>query len=155
MPTTADLALAVTDAPDAAVRVVLGEGLAALDEQKTGRRDRLPLAVLVSASDTGAVVGGLVGWTHFALFFIERVFMPEPLRGQGLGTRVLATAENEARERGCIHAAALMVSFQAPGFFMSRGYDMAAQLYCAEQGPTHFFMTKDLSRPVAGRGRIW
>jgi hypothetical protein len=60
MPIISELAIAITDAPDEGARAFIGEGLAALDEQKTGRRDRRTLAVLVSASDTGTVVGGLL-----------------------------------------------------------------------------------------------
>ena len=147
--------LVVTDTSDDQFRAVVAEGLDAHDEAKTGRRDYRPLSVLVTEPDTRRIVGGLVGYTHFGMLTIERFFVPESLRGKGLGSRVLALAEKEASERGCLYATAMMVSFWAPSFFMTRGYDMAAQFYCAERGPTHFFMMKPLSRPAGDRGRIW
>ena len=133
---------------------VITDGLAAFHNEKTGDPDYQPLAVLVSDPDTGFVLGGLLGKTYLGLFVIERLFLPQWLRGKGLGSRVLALSEKAARERGCAQAAAIMVSFQAPPFFLKRGYDMFAQLYCAKVGPTHFFMAKDLSRPDGQRGRI-
>jgi len=69
---------------------------------------------------------------------IERI-LPESLRGQHHGSRVLAMAEEAVRERGCVLATALMVGFPCAGVFMWREYDVAAQLYCTEHGSRHFF----------------
>ena len=146
--------LTVTDAPDDQARAIIMEGLAAFNDEKTGHPDYQPLAVLVSDPDTGFVLGGLLGKTYLGLFIIERLFLPDWLRGNGLGSRVLALAEKAAKDRGCVQAAAIMVSFQAPAFFLKRGYDTAAHFYCAESGPTHFLMAKKLSHPENERGRI-
>ena len=49
-------------------------------------------------------------------------FLPESLRGHGLGGRILGMAEEEARARGCITSMLYTISFQAPEFYEKHGY---------------------------------
>src|SRR4051794_468294 len=100
-----ELDVAVTDAPDERARAVIADGLSGYNDDKAGYRDYRPLAVTVSDPATGEFVGGLFGRTSFGLLFVERFFLPENLRGSGLGSRVIALAEEEGRRRGCSRAA--------------------------------------------------
>ncbi|MFY8099437.1 MAG: GNAT family N-acetyltransferase, partial [Allorhizobium sp.] len=50
------------------------------------------------------VDGGLIGYTGRGWLYVELLFVPERLRGQGMAARLLALAEEEARARGCIGA---------------------------------------------------
>ncbi|MGH7100376.1 MAG: GNAT family N-acetyltransferase, partial [Stellaceae bacterium] len=111
---------------------------------KAGYRDYRPIAVLV-ADPRGETVGGLFGRTSHGLLFVERFFLPEASRGKGLGSRVLALAEDEARRRGCTRVALMTVTFQAPGFYQRQGYEIAARLECDPPGATRMLMTKKLT----------
>lgn len=130
--------LTVTDAIDAADREAIRQGLRAFNRARSGVDDRRDLAVLVQDPQTGQTVGGLVGRTSRGMLFVEVFFLPEALRGSGLGTRVLDAAEDEARQRGCRTAVLITLSFQAPGFYEKRGYRAFGQV------EERFFMTKDL-----------
>ena len=77
----------VTDAPDPEHEAVIRDGLSGYNLEKAGYRDQQPLAILVSDPETGEVVGGLLGGTSFGLLRIDRFFLPESLRKQGLGTQ--------------------------------------------------------------------
>ncbi|HZU90700.1 MAG TPA: GNAT family N-acetyltransferase [Stellaceae bacterium] len=134
----------VTDRPDERARTVIADGLSAYNYEKARYRDYRPLAVVVSEAETGETVGGLYGRTSLGLLFVERFFLPETWRGKGLGTRVLALAEEEARRRGCTRAALMTLTFQAPGFYLKQGYSVAARLDCDPPGATRFLMTKKL-----------
>jgi GNAT superfamily N-acetyltransferase len=140
----AEPALAVTDALDDGARAVIADGLAGYNDKKAGYRDYRPLAVVASDPDTGEAIGGLFGRTSFGLLFVEQFFMPENFRGNGLGSRVIALAEEEARRRGCTRAALFTLTFQAPGFYLKQGYEIAARLDCAPPGATRMLMTKRL-----------
>jgi GNAT superfamily N-acetyltransferase len=136
--------IVITDAPGAEDESVIRDGLSAYNFEKAGYRDQRPLAILVSDPETGEVVGGLLGSTSFGLLRIDRFFLPESLRKQGLGTRIIKAAEEEGKRRGCGRALLTTLSFQAPGFYKRHGWEVLAQLDGAPPAPTRFLMTKAL-----------
>src|SRR5437868_6965530 len=89
-----------TDAPDAQAKAIIGEGLAAFNEERAGYWDRRSLAVLAHDVDGKTVIGGLLGRTALGLLFIDVFFLPEALRGRGIGSRIVRLAEDEAIRRG-------------------------------------------------------
>lgn len=116
------LILAVTDAHDVGAEAVIANGLAQYNEMQSGIRGSRPLKSSCAPLDTDTVLGGLTGRTSLSLFFIDLFFLPDRLRGSGVGSRVLEVAEQEARRRGCGTAALYTINFQAPGFYERRGY---------------------------------
>src|SRR2546428_10461941 len=107
----------LTDAPTAEEEHAVGSGLARFNEQQSGIRDSRPLAVIVRDPETKQPVGGLTGRTSLGLLFIDLFFLPDTLRGDGLGSRLLRLAEDEARRRGRVSAGLYAVRFPAPGFY--------------------------------------
>lgn len=140
-----DPALTMTDTPNAAEEAVIRDGLSAYNFSKAGYRDQRPLAILARDPDTGEVVGGLLGRTSFGLLYIDRFFLPDHLRKQGLGSRIIREAEMEGRQRGCTRALLTTLEFQAPGFYRRHGWEVLAQLDGAPPAPTRFLMTKMLT----------
>jgi GNAT superfamily N-acetyltransferase len=139
------LQIRLTDAPDDVARRVIGGGLTRFNDTVTDIADRRPLAVLVrSAVANQEVVGGLIGRTSLGLLFITEMFLPESLRGAGLGRRIVAMAEEEARRRGCIASVLYTITFQAPGFYESLGYHEFGRVQCLPPGTERIFMRKDL-----------
>ena len=141
----AETMIALTDAPDDDEEAVITQGLQAYNEAQAGYSDSRALAVLVSDPETKKVVGGLLGRTSLGLLRVERFFLPEHLRRGGLGSRILAMAEEEGRRRGCTRAVLSTVHFQAPGFYLKQGWEVAARIECEPPGHTRFYMTKKLS----------
>jgi GNAT superfamily N-acetyltransferase len=135
---TAEPVLTVTDTIEPRTREVIRQGLRDFNRARSGIADRRDLAVLVEDPETGETVGGLVGRTSRGMLFVEVFFLPEKLRGGGLGSRVLALAEEEARQRGCTVAVLITLSFQAPGFYEKQGYQAFGEI------ESRFFMTKAL-----------
>jgi GNAT superfamily N-acetyltransferase len=141
-PTEAELSL--TDAPQPDDSTVITDGLRAYNEAQAGGWDGRPLAIFARHPQTGEVVGGLLGRTSLGLLNIERFFLPENLRRARLGSRILAMAEAEGRRRNCSRAVLSTVHFQAPGFYLKQGWEVAARIECAPPGHTRFYMTKKL-----------
>jgi len=140
----ADPDITVTDELAPAELTVIVDGLGAYDFSRIGYRDFRRLAVLVRNPQTGKVVGGLYGRSEFGLVYVDWLFLPEDLRGAGIGGRVLAMAEEEGRRRGCTRIALTTLSVEAPGFYKKQGYDVAATIDCDPPGLTRHYMMKML-----------
>lgn len=83
--------------------------------------ENVPLGVFLE-DETGRKFAGLTGETFGNWLCIRFLFVGEAFRGQGLGSRLLEAAENEARQRGCKYAFVDTFSFQAPAFYEKHGY---------------------------------
>ena len=145
MANRAETTITLTAAPDADEQAVIADGLRAYNEAQAGYSDSRELAILVSDPETKKVVGGLLGRTSLGLLRVERFFLPEGLRRDRLGSRILAMAKEEGRRRGCTRAVLSTVHFQAPGFYLKQGWEVAARIECEPPGHTRFHMTKKLS----------
>ena len=140
----AEPTMVLTDAPDDADLKVIQEGLRAYNTEKAGYDDYKPLAVFVTDPATGRVLGGLYGGSYLGQLRVDRFFLPEGLRRDRIGSRLLKMAEDEGRRRGCSRLSLNTLEIQAPGFYQKQGYTMAAKLDCAPPGITRYLMTKKL-----------
>jgi GNAT superfamily N-acetyltransferase len=136
--------ITVTDNAIPAVRRVITAGVSQYNREMAGYCDAKNLSVLVMDSQSKKVVGGLLGRTSLGLFFIDLLFLPTPLRGNGIGAQVIEYAEAEAKERGCSTAVLYTITFQAPGFYERRGYRVLGRIECPSPGHTRLCMTKAL-----------
>ena len=85
---------------DAGLREYLDEKISAFNAAVTGYHDGRLLSVTVRG-DGGDLCAGLYGWTWGGCGYIDLLWVQDGQRGNGLGTRLLATAEAEIRRRGC------------------------------------------------------
>ena len=145
MANRAETAITLTDAPDDAERAVITDGLRAYNEAQAGSWDGRPLAIFARDPETKKVVGGLLGRTSLGLLRVDTFFLREELRRDRLGSRILAMAEEEGRRRGCTRAVLSTLHFQAPGFYLKQGWEVAARIECEPPGHTRFYMSKKLS----------
>jgi GNAT superfamily N-acetyltransferase len=136
--------LVLTDAPDPADTAVIANGLRAYNTEQAGRDDSRPLAVFVTDPASGKVVGGLFGSSYLGQLRVDRFFLPEGLRRDRLGSRLLVMAEEEGRRRGCTRISLNTLEIQAPRFYAKQGYETAAILDCDPPGVTRYLMTKRL-----------
>ena len=61
---------------------------------------------------------------------VDRFFLPEGLRRDRLGSRLLAMAEEEGGGAAARGSTLNTLEIQAPGFYQKQGYEMAATLDC-------------------------
>ena len=99
----------------------LNAELVAFNDATTGASDRDAFSVKVT-DETGELVGGLTARTWGGLCGIELLWVREDSRKDGWGSRLLRTAEAEARRRGCDRVSVSSFTFQAPGFYRRHGY---------------------------------
>ena len=82
----------------------------------TGYDDYRLLAIFIR-DPVGAMIAGLTAFTWGGTLRILVLWVHENWRRHGLGTQLLAAAEQEARARGCKQAIVETHSFQAPEFY--------------------------------------
>jgi GNAT superfamily N-acetyltransferase len=70
----------------------------------------------------GGLAAGVSGWTWGVAAGIGMTWVRADTRGAGVGTRLLAAFEDEARARGCTHVFVTSFTFQAPAFYERNGY---------------------------------
>jgi GNAT superfamily N-acetyltransferase len=141
---TGDPILTFPETRDPQAEAVVTGGLAAYNRETFGRVDTRTLDILVHDDNSGEVVGGLLGRSSLGMFFLDLFYLPEELRRGGLGSRIIALAEGEARKRGCTAAFVYTVTFQAPDFYERHGYRRFGEIACPPSGATRIFLTKVL-----------
>ena len=139
--------LTLTDAPTDQDESIVQGGLADYNALKAGYRDWRPLAALLRDPDTGETLGGMIGRTSYGLLFIELVYLPETLRGQDIGSKLLSMMEQEGVARGCKSGFLLTITYQAPGFYERQGWAEFGRIPCEPPGTARVFMTKTLVQP--------
>lgn len=102
------------------------------------------LLVIPIQQPSGVVVGGLWAVSLFRWLHLEMLFVPEPMRGQGIGAALLAAAETEARGRGCIGIYVDTLSFQAVPFYEKMGFSTFGVLDDCPPGHRRLFFQKRL-----------
>jgi GNAT superfamily N-acetyltransferase len=137
--------ITLTDAPTPQMRKAIQEPLVEFNHSRIGKPETYrSLAILLCHPESDEITGGLYGSTAFSHLWIELLFVPEPMRGVGIGRKLMMIAEAEAVQRGCNAAALDTFSFQARGFYERLGYSVFGTLGDCPPGHSRFFLTKRL-----------
>lgn len=139
-PPTGPWTLCLETDPDPALRAHILAPLVAYNESVAPDGNWGLLALTVRDPD-GAVVGGLWGRTGYGMLFVELLALG-PARGEGLGRRVMALAEEEARRRGLSGIWLDTWTFQAPGFYVRLGFTECGRIPDYPPGHDRVFYVK-------------
>lgn len=134
--------IVVPDTPDATHRDAIVKALMAYNDKAVGPSGFMPLAILINDPVTGEPAGGLWGKTAYDWCFVELFVVPEKFRGQDLGSKVLAQAEDIARQRGCVGLWLDTYWFQAREFYEKQGYEVFGALENYPRGGPRYFLKK-------------
>ena len=122
-------------------RGVVLRGLRAFNEEKIGPANHQPLELVVRDAG-GAVIAGLLGESKWGWLYVDKLWVSEAARGHGLGSRLLARAEEIARERSCVGAFLSTFEHQARPFYEARGYRIFGTLDGFPAATRQFYLCK-------------
>jgi GNAT superfamily N-acetyltransferase len=97
------------------------------------------------------VVGGIIGDVFGKYVYVAQLWVAEPLRNKGYGTRLMSMLEEEAARLGCEYAHTDTYTFEARPFYERNGYEMFGKLDDYVKGHSKCFLRKNLEkgrRPV-------
>ena len=138
-----DHELIVTDVNDEAAVAELRERIIAFNIAVTGYDDGRSLSCFLR-DDEGEMYAGLDGFTWGGYAMIEWLWVAEEARGNGLGRRLVLSAEREAAARGCAVVRVNTHTFQAPDFYRALGYSEIGSAENAPVGHGEVFFAKRL-----------
>ena len=142
-----ELRVEVEENPDPADARLVGQGLLEFNRRVLGDPHEKQLAVFVR-DRSGRVVGGLVGHVRWSWVYVAKLWLPNELRGHGLGTRVMRAIEDYARGQGCHGISLDTFEYQALPFYEKLGFERFGVLEGYPPGYRQYFLKKTL-KPVA------
>lgn len=132
----------MVDPPTEEWRLAILTPLLAFNEAKAGPSGYQPLVIGLT-DEVDARHGGVWAVTAYGWLYTQLLAVPEALRGQGLGRRLMLEAEAEALRRGCRNAWVDTI-FGARGFYEKLGYQVFGSLPDYPSGFEMSFLKKEL-----------
>ena len=109
---------------------------------RSGPPPNFKLLGILLKDEAGQTIGGLWGRSAYEWLFVELLFVPEQLRGQGLGTSLIRQAEEIARERNCTGVWLDTFDFQALPFYQKLGYALFGELKDHPRGISQYWLQR-------------
>jgi GNAT superfamily N-acetyltransferase len=141
--------LTVDEQPPQAEVEAIRAWLADFNLEQAGPQRTQRVTILVR-DGADRVVGGLLGFVNWGWLRIDILVVHEAARGRGIGSRLLAAAEAEARRHECQGLWLDTFSWQAPDFYERHGYQIFGTLADCPPGQAHHFMHKRLPQGTGG-----
>ncbi len=93
----------------------------------------------------GRIIGGAEAHTDAGWLIMGMLFVREPYRGHGFGSKLVALLEEAAAKQGCRHVRLQTYPYQALDFYLRNGYEVFGTLEDYPGEHTRYFLRKDLS----------
>jgi GNAT superfamily N-acetyltransferase len=122
-----DFTVTLEHDPTAELTRPIRQGLIAFNESCAGSQHQRQYALVVRDAEY-RVLGGLVAEEHWGWLYVAWLWLPQNLRGRGLGSRLLLEAEKIGAANGCRYAYLSTFAFQALPFYQRHGYAVCGTL---------------------------
>ena len=138
-----DLRVVLEESPHAGDARVVREGLLQFNRALIGDPEETQLGVF-ARDGSGRVVGGLLGHVKWKWLYVAKLWLPDELRGRGVGTRVMREVEQYARRRACHGIYLDTFEYQALPFYEKLGYEQFGVLEGYPPGYRQYHLRKAL-----------
>jgi GNAT superfamily N-acetyltransferase len=144
--TRTPVSLSVGEAPD--IQAFLAERIYEFNSKATGYFDGEYFSG-TRRDESGAIQAGIYGYTWGGCCYVSYLWVDESDRGHGLGTALLAAAEEHAKNKGCQVVLLATHSFQSPAFYERMGYKQQAVVRDHPVGHANLVFAKRLQHDDA------
>ena len=104
---------------------------------------RMEGSICLGIQESGELIAGVNACvTCFKILYIETLFVREGYRRKGLGKKLLTETERRAKEMGVNLIRVDTFDWQGKDFYLARGYELAGQYTCEEDGYSEYFFVK-------------
>ncbi len=135
--------LVITTEPTPGQIQYLEDRIYEFNSTATGITDGEWLAIFVR-DEEDRIAAGICGNTWGGCLEIRQFWVEAARRKQGLGTRLLEAAEQEAHRRGCRQMLLMTFTFQAPAFYAKHGFEVVAVVDDHPRGHKNLLLRKRL-----------
>jgi GNAT superfamily N-acetyltransferase len=123
---------------------IVGDGLLNFNRAVIGDPQETHIGVFVRDA-MGRVIGGLLGHVKWRWVYVAKLWLPDELRGRGVGTRVMRELEEYARRRRCHGIYLDTFEYQALPFYEKLGYEQFGVLEGYPPGYRQYHLKKAFS----------
>lgn len=136
------ITVALEEPPNPASKDAVRQGLVAYNRSKTA--SDYSEVQIVARSASGEIVGGAIGNTAWGELYVDILWVAESVRGQGVGSRLMAAIEEQARVRKSHRVHLGTMTHQAPDFYPKIGYIQCGFFPGANGWPDRYLFYKDI-----------
>ncbi|MDE3129207.1 MAG: GNAT family N-acetyltransferase [Gemmatimonadota bacterium] len=133
--------IAIDETPAPADQDVVQRGLRDFNIAVIGPSGERPISCFVR-DDAGQVVGGLLGHVKWRWLYVAKLWLPEGVRGHGVGSRVMAAIEDYAWAHDCLGVYLDTFEYQALPFYRKLGYELYGTLDGYPPGYRQYYLRK-------------
>ena len=145
-----ELHVELEENPHSADARIVRDGLLDFNRAIIGDPHEVQLGVFVR-DPGGRVVGGLLGHKKWRWVYVAKLWLPDELRGKGMGSRLMHAVEDYARRERCLGIYLDTFEYQALPFYEKLGYEQFGVLEGYPPGYRQFHLKKRLGNaPSAG-----
>jgi GNAT superfamily N-acetyltransferase len=141
------MGILVTTSPSKEDLKILSEGIGFYNQDylsdEMGFEKDTKFAV-IAKDDNSKVLGGIRANAYWNYCIIELLWLSKKSRGLGLGSQLIESAENFAKEKGFGYMRTETLSFQAKPFYEKLGYKLFGELPDYPKGHTTYCLVKEL-----------
>jgi len=91
------------------------------------------------------IIGGCSGAIFYGCVYIDQLWLSEPLRGQGCGTKLMQAALAYGKEKGCTFATVNTMDWEALGFYQKLGFEVEPARTGFMKDSIFYFLRKDFA----------
>ena len=122
---------------------ILNDGIMENAKEKKGMK-QIEFFAFFIRDEEGRIVGGCGGDNVFGCFFVAQLWVAEPLRNKGYGTKLMRAAEKTAIENGCHFMAVNTMDWEALDFYKKLGFYVEFERRGFDKNSIFYFLRKNL-----------